>query len=130
MDSFTAIGGRFIIGRDRLSFQTGGAIAQAHGKAHDIPGMPACIVSFDEPLKVSELDQTVAERKATQGGFDTKRWYEGIAWKHAYLLTLSTGQRFVYVWCIVDCWRSFLFLDQESAGKHVQHQEQDDKLSP
>src|SRR5215469_12889495 len=106
MDSFTAIGGRFIVGRDRLSFQTGGAIARAHGTAHDIAGMPVSIVSFDCDLHVEELDLSVAEGLAIQAGLDPKRWYEGIAWKHAYLLTLA-NQRFIYVWCIVDCWRSF-----------------------
>lgn len=125
MHSFTAIGGRFIIGRDRISFQTGGAIARAGGKIQDIESSPASFVSFDDQIQVSELDLTVGQKLASLAGLDPKRWYEGIAWKHVYLLTLTTGHRFVYVWSIVDCWRSFLFLDQELAGKmtgkHARH---------
>lgn len=83
MYSFTAIGSRFIVGRDRLSFQTGGALARAGAKFNDIPDMPATLVWFDGDLRVEELDLTVADQLAIQAGLDPKRWYEGIAWKHA-----------------------------------------------
>lgn len=114
MLSFDALGGRFMVGRDRLSLKIGGAIARAGGKIHDIEASPASLVSFDDELKIESLDLAVAERKAIQAGLDPKRWYEGIVYKQVYLLTLATGQRFIYVWCVVDCWRSFLFLDPEA----------------
>src|SRR5216110_3144449 len=103
MSSFDSNGGRLMVGRDHLSLKTGGALARAGAKIHDIEASPASLVSFDDELKVESLDLDVAERKATQAGFDPKRWYEGIAYKQVYLLTPTTGQRFIYVWCIVDC---------------------------
>jgi hypothetical protein len=115
-----ASGGRFIIGRDRLSFSTGLELTFVHGKnMYDIPGKPAYILEFED-LHLEELDLSVAEQKAIQEGLDSKRWFDGIMAKKAYLLRLQQGQRFIYIVDVLDCWRSFLFIDPASDATLVQ----------
>lgn len=112
---FDSIFGRFLVAHERITFATGLEIARARAKNYLIPQTPTCIIEFDD-LSVEELDLEVAAQKAAHN-LDTKRWFEGIEPKKAFLLTLGRGQRFIYVADIVDCWRSFLFIDEEVPTK-------------